>query len=191
KVAKGSRVRIWSREKNALARKGEAGELHVSSDVTIRHYLDNTNEDSFYVDKIGRWFKTGDLGMIDTEDVVYILGRTKDVIMRAEIPITPAALESSIGKLTGVLASVIAMPSPTLGQEPFAVLQTYNGKSEAEIKQYIADVFGKDYQLAGVASLEQLGLDAFPMTATSKVIKFELQKVVQAYLDRHYKQTKS
>ncbi|KAK5701096.1 hypothetical protein LTR17_022893 [Elasticomyces elasticus] len=183
KISAGSRVRIWDQEAGSVARRGAPGELHVCNDVTIRHYPGNINEDSFYSDDLGRWFKTGDLGMIDTDGIIYVLGRIKDVVMRAGVPITPAALESSVGKLTGVLVSVIAIPSPTLGQEPFAVLQRYNGRCEAEIKQCIIDVFGKDYQLAGAASLEQLGLDAFPLTATSKVVKFELQKVVQAYLD--------
>ncbi|KAK5681851.1 hypothetical protein LTS10_006384 [Elasticomyces elasticus] len=189
KISAGSRVRIWDQEAGSVARRGAPGELHVCNDVTIRHYLGNINEDSFYSDDLGRWFKTGDLGMIDADGIIYVLGRIKDVVgltdvMRAGVPITPAALESTIGKISGVLVSVIAIPSPTLGQEPFAVLQSFNGRSEAEIKQCIIDVFGKDYQLAGAASLEQLGLDAFPLTATSKVVKFELQKAVQVYLDR-------
>ncbi|KAK5719564.1 hypothetical protein LTR17_015350 [Elasticomyces elasticus] len=184
KISAGSRVRIWDQEAGSVARRGAPGELHVCNNVTIRHYLGNINEDSFYSDDLGRWFKTGDLGMIDGDGIIYVLGRIKDVVMRAGVPITPAALESTIGVLTGVLVSVIAIPSSTLGQEPFAVLQSFNGRSEAEIKQCIIDVFGKDYQLAGAVSLKQLGLDAFPLTTTSKVIKFELQKAVQVYLDR-------
>ncbi|KAK3635848.1 hypothetical protein LTR22_018983 [Elasticomyces elasticus] len=164
KISAGSRVRIWDQEAGSVARRGAPGELHVCNDVTIRHYLGHINEDSFYSDDLGRWFKTGDLGMIDTDGIIYVLGRIKDVVMRAGVPITPAALESTIGVLTGVLS--------------------FNGRSEAEIKQCIIDVFGKDYQLAGAASLEQLGLDAFPLTTTSKVVKFELQKAVQVYLDR-------
>ena len=90
-----------------------------------------------------------------------------------------------IRKLTrNIQTSVIGVPSPTFGQEPFAVLQTFNGKSEAEVKQCVIDIFGKDYQLAGAVSLEQLGLAAFTLNATGKVMKIDLQKIVGEYLRR-------
>ncbi|KAK3615079.1 hypothetical protein LTR56_026816 [Elasticomyces elasticus] len=125
KIAAGSRLRIWNHESGKVARRGELGELHVSSDVAIRHYLGSRNEDSFYFDDLGRWFKTGDLGIIDADGVVYVLGRIKDVVMRAGIPITPAALKSSIGNFTGVLvseASVVAIRRSFSGR---SLLQCY------------------------------------------------------------------
>ncbi|KAK3617009.1 hypothetical protein LTR56_025579 [Elasticomyces elasticus] len=108
KISAGSRLRIWNQEAGSVARRGAPGELHVCNDVTIRHYLGNIDEDRFYSDDLGRWFKTGDLGTIDADGIIYVLGRIKDVVgptdvMRAGVPITPAALESSIGKLTGLL----------------------------------------------------------------------------------------
>ena len=69
--------------------------------------------------------------------------------------------------------------SASLGQEPFAVLDAFKGKSKDEIKKRVFDAFGKDYALADVASLEELGLTAFPMNATGKIMKIDLVKVLE------------
>ena len=101
-INKGARIKLWNADDNRVAYRGEPGELHACSAAIITHYLGHTNVDSFYRDEKGdQWFKTGDLGMVNEQGVVYILGRIKDVIKRASIPITPAALESSIEEYTG------------------------------------------------------------------------------------------
>lgn len=77
---------------------------------------------------------------------------------------------------------MIGIPHPVLGQEPFAVVQSLGTRSKDEVKQHILDVFGKDYALGGVADLRDLGIGAFPLNSTSKVMKIELQKLVARYL---------
>lgn len=74
------------------------------------------------------------------------------------------------------------MPHPVLGQEPFAVVQSLGERSKDGVRQHILELFGKDYALAGVASLDELGLESFPLNATGKVMKIELQKLVERYL---------
>lgn len=71
-----------------------------------------------------------------------------------------------------------------LGAEPFAVLGSYNGKTEAQIKEHVRSVFGSDYVLGGLASLEQLGLIEFPVNATHKVVKSEVHTAVLKYNQR-------
>ena len=79
---------------------------------------------------------------------------------------------------------MIGVPHPTLGQEPFAIVKTFGDKSEAETKQRILDVFGKDYALGGAVSLEELGLNAFPLNATGKVIKTSLLERLLDFLNK-------
>lgn len=45
-------------------------------------------------------------------------------------------------------------------------------------------MFGKDYALGGVVELPDLGLEAFPLNATGKVMKIKLQELVAQYLQR-------
>ena len=100
-VAPGAMIRIWDTEKMRVAKKGELGELHISSDSIIQHYLESRSEESFYEDGKGRWFRTGDWAMVNSSGLVYILGRKKDMIRRAGVGIMPAAIESSLEAFTG------------------------------------------------------------------------------------------
>lgn len=104
-VAPGSVVRIWDTEKNRVVGRGDLGELHISCGSIIKHYLEGRSEESFYDDKKGRWFNTGDIAMMDRDGLVYILGRRKDMIKRAGVGIMPAVIESSIGAFTGAQVS--------------------------------------------------------------------------------------
>ena len=108
-VAAGTMLRIWDADRGRQTRRGEPGELHVSCESVIRHYLGGVSESSFYEDEKGRWFITGDVGMINDEGLVFILGRSKDVIKRASVVIMPAALESCIEKYTGAQVSVVCL----------------------------------------------------------------------------------
>lgn len=78
--------------------------------------------------------------------------------------------------------SVVAVPSPTLGNQPFAVVNNLNGRLSDQINTEVKWLLGEDYGLAGVVTLEQIGLDAFPVNATHKIVKFEVQKAVLRFL---------
>jgi hypothetical protein len=79
---------------------------------------------------------------------------------------------------------VVPAPHHVLGAESFAVLSSYNGKTEAQIKNHVQVVFGTDYALGGLASLKQLGFVEFPLNPTRKVIKSEIQTAVVKHLKR-------
>ena len=85
-----------------------------------------------------------------------------------------------------MVVKTIVVPAPhhVLGAEPFAVLSSYNGKNESQIKDHVRVVFGKDYALGGLASLQQLGLVEFPLNPTHKIIKSEVQSAVVKHLKR-------
>ncbi|KAI0121118.1 putative amp dependent CoA ligase [Xylariales sp. AK1849] len=186
-VAPGAVVRVCDLEKrnrNALTR-GALGELHISSPSIIRHYWNGRSDESFYSDTTGRkWFKTGDIAMVDKDDVVFVLGRKKDIIRRAGVPIMPAAIESLIEGFTGSQTIVVTASHPVLGAEPFAVLGSYNGKTGQQIKECVRSILGNDYALGGVVSLHELGLADFPLNATHKVIKTEVHAAVNCYFRR-------
>ncbi|KAI5359126.1 putative AMP-dependent synthetase/ligase, ANL domain, AMP-binding enzyme domain superfamily [Septoria linicola] len=170
-----------------MMQKDQPGELVVSSPGTIKSYLDNTNADAFFTQEgEGRlWFRTGDLAVITSapKDTVYIVGRIKDVIKRAGIPITPAALENCIADFTGSTTCVLGLPHELLGQVPFAVVEDLQGKTVEELKREVLDKFGKDYVLEGVATFQELGLKEWPLNATGKIMKLELVPRVTEYLE--------
>lgn len=181
-VARGARVRIWDPDRGAVSPREKPGEMHVSCDSLIREYLLDVDASAgtFYRDEDGtRWMNTGDIAMVtEGGDLVYILGRSKDAIRCGGVAIMPAALESCIEKFTGAQTCIVAVPSPGLGQQPFAVLSGLNGFTEDQIRGHVVSVFGDSYALGGVACLDQLGLLEYPVNATHKILKASVQRVV-------------
>lgn len=105
-VAPGSTVRVWDPDEQKLCERGRPGELHICCGSIIKHYLFGRSEDSFYEDATGRYFKTGDIAMMNAEGVVFILGRAKDAIKRGGVTPMPAPLESCIEEFTSQAVSL-------------------------------------------------------------------------------------
>lgn len=103
-VAPGARVRVCENDKEGRAKviaRGELGELHVSCPSIIKHYWNGRSDESFYDDTDGkRWFKTGDISMVDKDGIVFVLGRTKDSIRCGGILIMPAPIENLVESIT-------------------------------------------------------------------------------------------
>ncbi|RMH50319.1 MAG: malonyl-CoA synthase, partial [Alphaproteobacteria bacterium] len=63
------------------------------------------------------WFITGDLGMIDADGYVHIVGRAKDLIISGGLNVYPREVEAAIDALPGVVESaVFGLPHPDLGE---------------------------------------------------------------------------
>ncbi len=65
---------------------------------------------------------------------------------------------------------------------PFAVLGISTGKTETEIKRHIANTLGEENALQGVVFLQDLGLERFPVNATHKIVRSEVEHAVLEYL---------
>lgn len=69
------------------------------------------------------FFITGDLGLIDADGYVHIVGRAKDLVISGGYNIYPKEVEEVIDALPGVLESaVIGVPHPDLGEAVVAVV---------------------------------------------------------------------
>lgn len=110
KVLPGAAIRICHPKTGKLLSRNETGELHVSGPSVVDAYLDGADPDSFYDHKASRWLKTGDQAMMDSEGVVHILGRLKDIIIRGGENINPKVIEEALVVLPGVEVSFNASP---------------------------------------------------------------------------------
>jgi len=69
------------------------------------------------------WFKTGDVGRIDADGYVTIVGRSKDLIISGGYNVYPAEIEGVINDLPGVAESaVVGVPHPDFGEAVVAVV---------------------------------------------------------------------
>jgi malonyl-CoA/methylmalonyl-CoA synthetase len=69
------------------------------------------------------WFKTGDVGHIDDQGYVTIVGRSKDLIISGGFNVYPAEVEACLNDLDGVTESaVVGLPHPDFGEAVVAVV---------------------------------------------------------------------
>jgi malonyl-CoA/methylmalonyl-CoA synthetase len=75
------------------------------------------------------WFKTGDVGKVDSRGYVSIVGRSKDLIITGGYNVYPAEVEAVLNEMPGVAESaVIGVPHPDFGEAVVAVVVARPGQ---------------------------------------------------------------
>jgi len=100
----------------------EIGKIEVRGPNVFKGYWKMPEKTKAELRKNG-FFITGDLGKIDQDGYVHILGRDKDLIISGGYNIYPKELEEVIDDQAGVLESaVIGVPHPDFGETPIAII---------------------------------------------------------------------
>ncbi|KAI5481095.1 hypothetical protein MNV49_006281 [Pseudohyphozyma bogoriensis] len=120
---------------------GGVGEIYVKGVNRCNGYWKNekATKEVFLDDG---YYKTGDIGYLDKEGFLYILDRSKDMIIRGGENIATVTVESALYEDDRVLdAAVVPVPDPKLGELVAAVVVTkpdHHGKvSEAELISFV------------------------------------------------------
>ncbi len=114
-------------DKGAPLRQGEVGGIEVKGPNVFKGYwrMPEKTADEFTTDL---WFKTGDVGKIDADGFVTIVGRSKDLIISGGYNVYPAEIEGFVNELPGVAESaVVGVPHPDFGEAVVAVLVAQPG----------------------------------------------------------------
>jgi malonyl-CoA/methylmalonyl-CoA synthetase len=101
---------------------GEIGQIEVKGPNVFKGYwrMPEKTADEFTTDL---WFKTGDVGRIDADGYVTIVGRSKDLIITGGYNVYPAEIEGFINDMPGVAESaVVGVPHPDFGEAVVAVV---------------------------------------------------------------------
>lgn len=101
---------------------GETGEITACGDNIMKGYYGDP-EGTRGIIKNGRLF-TGDLGTVDEEGYIYIIGRAKNIIKSGGYRISPNEIEEFICSLDGVMGCVVfGLPDEIMGEAVVAVVQ--------------------------------------------------------------------
>ncbi|MEP6883254.1 MAG: AMP-binding protein [Gammaproteobacteria bacterium] len=99
-----------------------AGALEVSGPNVFAGYWQDAEKTQHEFTADG-WFKTGDLGRIDEDGYVHIIGRAKDLVISGGYNIYPKEIETELDAVSGVLESaVFGVPHPDFGEGVTAVV---------------------------------------------------------------------
>lgn len=118
--AAGPEIAIMDETGRPLA-SGEHGEIMLRGPNMSRgYYNDEAATQAAFRDG---WFRTGDLGYLDADGYLFIVGRIKEVINRGGQKISPLEVEEVLLSHPAVLeAGVFAIPHPKLGENVAAVV---------------------------------------------------------------------
>lgn len=112
---------VIRRPSGEVAAPGEEGEVVVRGPQVSPGYLAAAAGDAAVFGADG--FHTGDLGRLDADGHLWLLGRLKDLINRGGEKISPAEIEAALLSLDGIAdAAAFAVPHPMLGEEIEAAL---------------------------------------------------------------------
>ena len=101
---------------------GETGMIEVRGPNVFKGYW-NMPEKTAEEKRADGWFITGDLGLIDADGYVHIVGRAKDLIISGGFNVYPKEVELAIDEMDGVVESaVIGVPHPDFGEAVVAVV---------------------------------------------------------------------
>ncbi len=120
------------------------------------------------------YFITGDLGKIDPNGYVHIVGRSRDLIITGGLNVYPKEVESAIDSVPGVVESaVIGVPHPDFGEGVTAVVVREKGSviDEEAVAAALGEVLAKYKQPKGI-----IFLDSLPRNTMGKVQKNVLRE---------------
>ncbi|MEQ1880900.1 MAG: malonyl-CoA synthase [Burkholderiales bacterium] len=117
----GVAVRVADETDRALP-PGATGGIQVKGDNVFAGYWhkpEKTREE-FSADG---WFRTGDMGVVDKDGYLAIVGRAKDLVISGGYNVYPREIELALDAMPGVIESaVIGLPDPDFGEAVTAIV---------------------------------------------------------------------
>jgi len=102
------------------------GEVYLAGDGLMRGYLNDADATRDVL--AGGWLRTGDLGRLDEDGFVYLVGRSKDIIVRGGQKVFPAEVERVLIEHQDIAeAAVVGVPDPDWGEVPVAFVAPVAG----------------------------------------------------------------
>ncbi|MCW9033980.1 MAG: AMP-binding protein [Rhodospirillales bacterium] len=154
--------------------KGDVGELWVKGPNVMKGYYKDP-EATERVLKDG-WFNTEDLARQDDEGAVFIVGRSKDMIIRSGFNVYPIEVEGVINSHELVLQSGVVGRPVKGNEEVIAFVQLVKGASieENALKEWLAERVAPYKKPAHIIFMDQL-----PAAPTGKLLKNKMSEMAK------------
>jgi acyl-CoA synthetase (AMP-forming)/AMP-acid ligase II len=118
------------------------------------------------------WLKTGDIGIVDADGFVSIVGRAKDMIISGGFNIYPKDLEELLEAQPEVTeAAVVGMPSETWGETPVGFVRLADAAASPDsILARVNGQLGKTQRISVLYTIDEM-----PRSHIGKLLKTDLR----------------
>jgi acyl-CoA synthetase (AMP-forming)/AMP-acid ligase II len=154
---------------------GEEGEVWVTGPQVMLGYLGRPDATAAMMH--GKWLRTGDLGVMDSDGYLFIRDRLKELIKVKGFQVAPAEVEAELLGIPGIAdAAVIGIPDDEAGERPiaFVVRQAGSDISDTGIVEALRP------RLASYKIPTRIDfIDAVPKSASGKILRRLLKDQVR------------
>jgi acyl-CoA synthetase (AMP-forming)/AMP-acid ligase II len=153
---------------------GEPGEVVVRGYNVMKGYFEDEARTAEAIDPEG-WLHTGDIGVMDDRGYLRITDRKKDMFIVGGFNAYPAEIESLLLAHPGIAqAAVVGVPDDRLGEVGVAFVVATAGV-QLDPEEVVAWARRSMANFKVPRRVEVL--DALPLNASGKVLKFELRAI--------------
>ncbi len=152
---------------------GETGELCFKAEAVCRGYFKMPDETAEAFDDDG-WLHTGDMGFIDEEGYITLMGRKKEMYLQGGFNVYPVEVENLLTKHPGIqMAAGIGVADPVLGEvgRYYIVKAPGTELTAEEVQSYCAQHLA-DYKVPKQVVFK----DALPLTPVGKIMKSKMKE---------------
>ncbi|HEY8740203.1 MAG TPA: long-chain fatty acid--CoA ligase [Candidatus Dormibacteraeota bacterium] len=171
----GIQVKIFDDEGKEVAQ-GERGEICIKGHNIMKEYWRNPKATEEAI-RDG-WFRSGDIGFVDEEGFLFIVDRTKEMIIRGGFNVYPREIEEVIYQYPKVAeAAVIGMPDEKFGEEVHAVVAAKPGQTidVAELQAFVKERVAAYKYPRTIKVWPEL-----PKGPTGKIMKLEIKQKIES-----------
>lgn len=178
RACNGYEVRIWKQDDpDTEVATGEIGEIGGRGGLLMLGYYSDQEATEAAFNASG-WFMSGDLGVLDGDGRLRVVGRKKDLIVRGGHDIHPARIEDLAQRHPDVIkAAAFPVPDARLGERAcLAIIAKPGARPRADaVLRHLYDMGLSKYDMPEYF----VCLDKFPMTFSGKVLKRSLAQWVK------------
>lgn len=184
--APGSQLKVLDDEDRPVP-PGEPGNLVGLSQTMMAGYKNQPGKtrEGYWTDPDtgAVWQRMGDIGRVDADGFVELVGRAKDMIISGGFNIYPSDLEAELAKDPRVAeAAVIGIPSVQWGEAPFGFVRLADGVEDSAIEDILGSTnarLGKTQRLSALHAIAEM-----PRSHIGKLLKTELRDLAEGLAGR-------